>query len=76
MCAALSTLDREGVCARLATLRTAMDVLLQHTEDDGAGVFHCLGAMKLEFVVLESRVRELDRLERPTAQPRDLRLYA
>lgn len=66
----LAVLDRLGLVARIIALRKAMEVLEIQADSDEAGAFHCLGAMKLQLVTLESQVRELDRRERATFQAR------
>lgn len=57
----LAVLTRTGLTARIATLRDAIDVLMDQSDTDGAGAYECLGAMKVTLIDLEQRVREMDR---------------
>lgn len=57
----LALLTREMIAARIASLRDALDTLADQSDRDGAGAYHCLGAMKVELFRLESDIRKMDR---------------
>jgi hypothetical protein len=53
-------LSRPVLCARITTLRNALDLLCSQAAVDGHGSFACRGAMKVELIGLEAQLYELD----------------
>ena len=57
----LERLTRPQVAARVATLRSALDLVAGQSDLDGGAVFECTGSMKACLIRLEQHLRDLDR---------------
>src|SRR5688572_19491518 len=57
----LERLTRPQLCARIAALRQALDLLAMQAELDGGAVYPCQGAMRVHLIHLENALRARDR---------------
>jgi hypothetical protein len=60
-------MTRPQLCARIASLRQALDILWSQTETDGGMPYRTIGTGKVELIQLEQQLRDLDAAQRGAA---------
>jgi hypothetical protein len=60
-------MTRPQLCARITSLRQALDILWTQTETDGEMPYRTIGTGKVELIQLEQQLRDHDAAERGAA---------